>query len=1078
LTPTPTSTPTPAAPVVTTSTGTLAYTENAPATPIDGLLTVTDADSQNLASASVAITSNFQTTQDVLAFTSQAGITGSFNPATGVLPLSGIASVADYQAVLRSVTYANTSDNPSPTSRTVTVTVNDGVLTSNDATVTIAITPVNDAPVNTVPAGVQTVNEDTDLTFSTANGNALSVADVDAGPGAVEVTVSAAHGTITPATGSGAAVAGSGSGSAVITGTLTQVNAALNGLRYRGNADFNSSRGSETLTITTNDLGNSGSGGARSDTDVVAITVTPVNDAPVAEIQNRTVQANMKITLSGLLTGATDPDTGDSGYTAVFSINQVQLGTCPAGSSISNIDATAGTFDFDPAPGSVAPCTLQYRIDDNGNPGVATSASTPINITMAGSVIWFVDDTATAPGDGRLSAPFTTLAQADARDSAGQRVFLFAGNYTGPFSLNHDVVIGGEWLIGQGRTGQTFDEIFGAPPPGTIPRPTMGSGTATVQDTVTLNTGARVEGLAISGGASPGMNDPTAAISGVTVSQVSVTTTTGTGVALSDIAGSLAFTGLTTSGGTGASLTGSNSGATFSFTGVAITSSGANPGFASTGGGTLTITGTANTITSATGTALNITSTTIGASGVTFRSISASGATNGIVLSGTGSGAFTVAGDGGATNNGSGGTINGASGNGIVINGATNVSLGYMNITNSGVDGININNISGFTLNRTTITDNSSTSTLDHAGVRFGNFSTGTAVNGTIRITDSSVSFSSNDNLAVGIGSGTSTWTITGSTFSFSGGNGGGDGSADVAGNNGVNFEIRNAASVTSLTFTGNTLEGNFAGGLLIQPAAGATGSLVATISNNTWRNNNIHLDLRALGAANMTYTVTNNSFVNTTRTATSGVDGASHAVNVFQGTPSTGTLNLRFETNTIGAASTAGSGSSFGDGIRVVLNSNGQGRVLINGNFIRQAPIGHGIDVIGRDGNGQLDVTITNDNVDHTNLTFGPGSNAPLAAISVVSDETQGSSTTHYRVRSDVRGNTVPPGAASDFTAGFITLAENQTPPATSTLELVDDPTGPAGQTAAQQLAGANTGSTGVSGNVSLIAGPIGTPP
>ena len=50
--------------------------------------------------------------------------------------------------------------------RTVSFTVNDG--TSDSATVTrqITVTAVNDAPVNTVP-GAQTVNEDTDLTFST-----------------------------------------------------------------------------------------------------------------------------------------------------------------------------------------------------------------------------------------------------------------------------------------------------------------------------------------------------------------------------------------------------------------------------------------------------------------------------------------------------------------------------------------------------------------------------------------------------------------------------------------------------------------------------------------------------------------------------------------------------------------------------------------------------------------------------------------------------------------------------------------------------------------------------------------------
>src|SRR5437762_2583279 len=47
-------------------------------------------------------------------------------------------------------------------------------------TMTINVTAVNDPPVNTVPLA-QTTPGNTPLVFSTANGNAISVADVDAG---------------------------------------------------------------------------------------------------------------------------------------------------------------------------------------------------------------------------------------------------------------------------------------------------------------------------------------------------------------------------------------------------------------------------------------------------------------------------------------------------------------------------------------------------------------------------------------------------------------------------------------------------------------------------------------------------------------------------------------------------------------------------------------------------------------------------------------------------------------------------------------------------------------------------------
>ena len=55
---------------------------------------------------------------DVLGFANQNGISGSYNAGTGVLTLSGMASVANYQAALRSVTYFNSSDNPSTLTRT------------------------------------------------------------------------------------------------------------------------------------------------------------------------------------------------------------------------------------------------------------------------------------------------------------------------------------------------------------------------------------------------------------------------------------------------------------------------------------------------------------------------------------------------------------------------------------------------------------------------------------------------------------------------------------------------------------------------------------------------------------------------------------------------------------------------------------------------------------------------------------------------------------------------------------------------------------------------------------------------
>ena len=62
------------APVLAGIEGTaLAYTENNPATPVTVSITASDVDNANLSGATVRITGNYQSGQDVLAFTNTAG---------------------------------------------------------------------------------------------------------------------------------------------------------------------------------------------------------------------------------------------------------------------------------------------------------------------------------------------------------------------------------------------------------------------------------------------------------------------------------------------------------------------------------------------------------------------------------------------------------------------------------------------------------------------------------------------------------------------------------------------------------------------------------------------------------------------------------------------------------------------------------------------------------------------------------------------------------------------------------------------------------------------------------------------
>ncbi|MEZ5729489.1 MAG: hypothetical protein R3E48_16755 [Burkholderiaceae bacterium] len=141
----------------------LAVTENNPATAVTATLAVSDVDSPNLASATVSILANYVNGEDVhQVFADTASITGSWNAGTGVLTLSGADTLAAYQAAIRSVTYQNTSDNPSTVIRTLSISVNDGALASNTVTRDITVAALNDAPVldNSGNMTLTTITED------------------------------------------------------------------------------------------------------------------------------------------------------------------------------------------------------------------------------------------------------------------------------------------------------------------------------------------------------------------------------------------------------------------------------------------------------------------------------------------------------------------------------------------------------------------------------------------------------------------------------------------------------------------------------------------------------------------------------------------------------------------------------------------------------------------------------------------------------------------------------------------------------------------------------------------------------
>jgi Ca2+-binding RTX toxin-like protein len=154
------------APILTGAGAGATYVENAAPLTIAPALVLTDVDSTRLTGATVSISG--ARAEDILTFTPRTGITGSYS--AGTLTLSGSATIAAYQAILRSVAYSNGSDRPDTAPRTVTFTVNDGgaINATTTASTTIAVQSVNDLATGAIAIG--SAADDGTAVVLTANG--------------------------------------------------------------------------------------------------------------------------------------------------------------------------------------------------------------------------------------------------------------------------------------------------------------------------------------------------------------------------------------------------------------------------------------------------------------------------------------------------------------------------------------------------------------------------------------------------------------------------------------------------------------------------------------------------------------------------------------------------------------------------------------------------------------------------------------------------------------------------------------------------------------------------------------------
>src|SRR5690606_33852556 len=226
-----------------------------------------------------SVTVEMSASNATLSATSGGGVSVTYNATT--LLLSG--SIADINAFIASGGVTFTPNANVFGDLLLEIHINDnghfgsgGALTANKD-VTIEVTPVNDSPVIISPSTLYFLEDEMspiiDICFS----------DVDAGSVSIAVFFIIASCTFTANSGGGVTVVGSGGTSLTLNGSIADINAFIAAENLQYTPALNSTT-TTLLSVSINDNGHSGSGGATSRQALVFFQISGVNDAPVNHV--------------------------------------------------------------------------------------------------------------------------------------------------------------------------------------------------------------------------------------------------------------------------------------------------------------------------------------------------------------------------------------------------------------------------------------------------------------------------------------------------------------------------------------------------------------------------------------------------------------------------------------------------------------------------------------------------------------------------------------------------------------------------------------------------------------------------
>ncbi|HEX7153789.1 MAG TPA: Ig-like domain-containing protein [Thermoanaerobaculia bacterium] len=777
-------------------------------------------------------------------------------------------------------------DGSETTSDSFTYKANDGSVDGNTTTVTITITPVNDAPVavddnysvaeggalNVVAPGVLSNDSDPDssmtavlvsnvsngtlalnpdgsflythdgsettsdsFTYQANDGSALSntatvtitiepVNDAPvAAPDAYNVQFGQALNVAAPG------VLGNDSDVDSMSLTAVLVSGPSKGtLTLNPDGSFNYQHdgvtaGSDSFTYKAND--------GTADSNIVTVTITIITLPPSASNDAFAAVGNTELRVG---TGASA--TPHAAVMASVLTNDTDPDSAPGSLTVTAYDPITfaggtvsmnpnGTFSYLPPVGFTGADTFSYTVsDETGNSDTAT-----VTLTVT-SRVWYVNNLS-GGGDGRSTTPFNTLASAQVASAAGDYIYVHRGDGTSNGQDNGIVLQDNQSLIGEGVA--LIVNGYNLAPAGLAP--TISSSATGV----TLASNNTVAGLTVD---ATGFGISGSAVNGGTIENVSVTSGSDA-LVLSSTSGTFNLTNVALSGVSGLGINGGTPNVVAANLDVTTTTGKALFGNA----GSLTITAGSNgsTVTTSNGGAVELTDMALN---VTLASVNAANGVYGVRLNNT-SGSFTA----------NGGTISGSTQRGVYATNAGAVSLSNVTVTTSAIQGVLVEQTAG-TGASLTVQSSSFTNNLSSA-IQFSNSSTGAAT-----VTVNGSTFTSNANAVVAqTTNGPLTASITNNTTTF---------------NTSVAFSLTRNASATgtvNATVTGNVIgtagvanSGTACGsctGINIQPRG--NGVFNALISNNQIRRvDGAGINVQAgEGAGPVNLTITNNVIAEPTLT-------------------------------------------------------------------------------------------------------------------------------------------------------------------------------------------------------------------